>query len=343
MPSLEKDSAKNGNQHFTVFDENSESTRKTQAAEDLFQMQAYKKEAREKIAASALSTPQKTGSVEQGYLSPPDSVSATESSRLSKKRAAEDELSSSPNKKIMILPPRHKIVGNFRGHVRTQLLRNQMANKIKLDEAEKENLFAGAFEHLPNVDPLRPLNCKIDSARLWDEETLNLGQYPRLVTTKLTYRYDQLKNPWTDAWEYVCFPIAPADDIEKSLHVGHGSRHTKWTGFWAEQKLQKEIAKYEAIKEFWLFNYAISTVVPFLAGLDKKEEFCAGLFSEELQSPWVRCWLREFLGDEIMDAIEIAMGSIDEGHWKKASDNILDQQARWESLCLRFKRHDTFV
>lgn len=274
-------------------------------AEGLFYLQAFKEAALEKVVGSGLTTPPKTSSDEQGYLPPAESIITADSSAQPKKRAAEDELSSSPIKKMT--------VGNFKGHVRNELLQNQIASKIKLNEANKKNCAAGTFENLLDVDPLRPLNCKIDSNRLWDVDSLNLGQYPRLVTTKLTYRYQQLRNPGTHAWEYVCFPIAPADDIKKSLHLGGKMRQFRWTGLWAERKLQNEIAKYEAIKEFWLFNYSAAAVMPFLVGLDKKEEFCVGLFSEELLSPWVRIWLREFLGDEIMDIIEAAMEKKDEG------------------------------
>lgn len=298
--------------------------------------------AQEKLATSALAVSPEPGSADQSYLSPPRSTITVAISTLVKKRAAEDELSSSRVKKITLHPPRRRnIEGIFRSPVRTQLLQNQMASQIKLNEAKKKDPSAGALEHLPDVDPLRPPHCRIDSNRLWDVESLNLGQYPRLATTKLTYRYQQLKNPWTDAWEYVCFPVAPADDIKKSLHLGGQSKQLRWTGFWAEQKLQKEIAKYEAIKEFWLFNYSASSVVPFFAGLDKKEEFCVGLFAEELLSPWVRSWLREFLGDEVMDVMEAALETMDEGRWMKASDDMLFHQGKWESLRLRFKLPET--
>ncbi|KAJ4421631.1 hypothetical protein N0V82_003632 [Gnomoniopsis sp. IMI 355080] len=340
MPPFKQDDANNG-EHLTMHDEYPEPVGDTLKAQELFQMP--KEQALLKVAASALHTPQKTTSAEQGYPSPPHSFVTAKSTFLSKKRAPEDAIASSPKKKVTIRLSRPKSVANCRGDVRDHLLQNQMAAKTLLNEAKKKEPPAFAFEELPEIDPLRPLNCKIDSKRLWDEEKLNLGQYPRLVTTKLTYRYTQVKNPWTDAWEYVCFPIAPADDIQKSLHLGHSSKHVKWAGLWAEQKLQKEIAKYEAIKEFWLFNYASSSVVPFFAGLDKKEEFCVGLFSEELRSPWVRCWLREFLRGEFMEAIEAAMESFDEGRWKKARDSMLHHQGKWESLCLRFKRHDSLL
>lgn len=335
----------NERQQSSIYDENLEPPRKTfnMTSEDLFQMEAFKEEALEKLAASALTTPSKNSSIEQGYLSPPESTITVDPSALPNKRSAEDELSSSPIKKITTRRPRRKTVGNFQGHVRDQLLQNQMTVKIKSNEAKKKDPSAGAFQHLPDFDPLRPLSCKIDSNRLWDVDTLNLGQYPRLVTTKLTYRYQQLRNPWTHAWEYVCFPIAPADDIKKSLHLGGKTKQLRWTGFWAEQKLQKEIAKYEAIKEFWIFNYSVSSVVPFFAGLDKKEEFCVGLFSEELLSPWVRSWLREFLGDEVMDVIETAMDTMDEGRWKKASENMLFDRGKWKSLCMRFKSCETLL
>lgn len=343
MPSPKQNNIKHDQQQLSIYDENLESPRKTPnlTSEDLFQMQAFKEDAPEKFAASALTTPSKTNSIEQGYLSPPKSTIIADSSALLKKRVAEDELSSSPIKKITIRPPRRKIVGNSQVHVREQLLQNQMAVMIKSTEAKKKDPSAGSFQCLPDFDPLRPLNCKIDSNRLWDLDTLNLGQYPRLVTTKLTYRYQQLRNPWTHAWEYVCFPIAPADDIKKSLHLGGKTKQFRWTGFWAEQKLKKEIANYEAIKEFWLFNYCVSSVVPFFAGLDNKEEFCVGLFSEDLLSPWVRSWLREFLGDEIMDVMEAAMENMDEGCG--ASENTLFQQRKWESLCLRFRPRETLL
>lgn len=344
MPSPKQNNIMNDEPQLSIYGESLKLPSKTLdlTSEDLFQMQAFKEEALEKFATSALSTPSKTSSVGQGYLSPSEITITAGSSALLKKRAAEDELSSSPIKKITIRPPRRKIVDNVQGHFRNQLLQMQMAAKIKLNEAKKYPS-TGAFQHLPDVDPLRPPNCKIDPNRLWDVDTLNLGQYPRLVTTKLTYRYHQLRNPWTHAWEYVCFPIAPADDIKKSLHLGGKMKQFRWTGFWAEQKLQREIAKYEAIKEFWLFNYSVSSVVPFFAGLDKKEEFCVGLFSEELLSPWVRGWLREFLGDENMNFMESAMEGLDEGCWKKASDNILFHQDKWESLCLRFKPQENLL
>lgn len=339
MPSHKK----NDMEQFTILDENPEPTNTTLTAEELSEMQAMKEEMQQKFAALTQTTTSGTSSAEQIYPSPPHSTAPTDLSVMPKKRSTEDELSSPTTKKVMIRAPHRKIVGDFRGHVRKQLLQDEMAAKIRLNEAKKKDPSAGAFEHLPDIDPNRPLDCKIDARKLWDEDSLKLGQYPRLVTTKLTYRYKKLRNPWFHNWEYVCFPIAPADDIEKSLHLAGGSKHIKWTGFWAEQKLQKEIAKYERIKEFWLFNYSINAVVPFFAGLDKKEEFVVGLFPEELESPWVRAWLREFLGDDIMDEIVTAMKSVDEASWKKASDNMLHHQGRWESLCLRFKSRASLV
>lgn len=345
MPPSRKTSIQNDERQRSC-KENTEPPRKTtnRTAEDLFKMQASEEEMPGKLAITGLATSPKTCPTERGYLSPPGSTITVAISTLSKKHAAEDELASSHIKKITIRPPRRKIEGNFGSHVRNQLIQNQMAADIKLNEPnKKKDPSAGALKHLPDVDPLRPSNCKIDSNRLWDVESLNLGQYPRLVTTKLTYRYQQLKNPWTHAWEYVCFPIAPADDIKKSLHLGGQSKQVRWTGLWAEQKLQKEIAKYEAVKEFWLFNYSVSSVMPFLVGLDKKEEFCVGLFAKELLSPWVRSWLREFLGDEVMDVMEAAMETMDEGRWMKAGDNIPFHQGTWESLRLRFNLHDTLL
>ncbi|KAJ4394328.1 hypothetical protein N0V93_003545 [Gnomoniopsis smithogilvyi] len=341
MFSLKQDDANNGQKHLNNRDEDSELGKEPITAEELVQMQSCKNEALEKLVAPALGTPQKTSSAEQDYPSPPNSSRIGDSSSLWKKRVAEDELSSSPTKKVNTRASCRKMVGDFKGQARNQQAQNQMMVNVKLNEASKATTSSGDFEDLPNFDPLRPLDCKIDSKRLWDEESVNLDKYPHLLTTKLTYRYTQVKNPWTDAWEYVCFPIAPADDIKKSLHVGGSLTQIRWTGFWAEQKLQKEIHKYEKIKEFWLFNYSKIAVVPFFVGLDKKEEFCVGLFSEELRSPWVRFWLREFLGGEVMNAIEAVMASIQDGQWKEGSDNMRHHQGKWESLCLRFKCHNS--
>lgn len=337
MSSYTHNDANNGMENLNALEEDQEIVKKLHTAGKLREMQPSEETTLEKLTTSSLTTPSKVASAEKRYPSPPQSVNTNSYSAACKKRVAEDELSSSPKKGSMIRPIRQEMDRNFKSYVSEQVLQNQIAIEIKIKNSKKRELYGDSSEHLPCIDPLRPLSCKIDPKDFWDEKSFNLAHYPRLVTTKLAYRYPKVKNPWNDVWEYVCFPIAPADDIKKSLHLGRTTKHLKWTGVWAEQKLQKEIAKYERIKEFWLFNYAMSSVVPFFPGLDKKEEFCVGLFSKELQSPWVCAWLRELLGDKVMDAMEVVMSSANEGQWKTASDSVLCHQGNWESLCLRFK------
>lgn len=244
------------------------------------------------------------------------------------------------------IPRRPTVSDNTRVPTRERLLQKQPAAKPRLLLQAKEracstaaDAAAAAFTHPSDGTLVPPPDCKLDAPRLWGEERLRLGQYPRLVTTKTSYRFlQQHKNQGTGtSSEYVCVPVAPADDIEKTLCLGGRTAKTtllRWCGDWAERKLHREIAKYEAVKEFWVFDYCKDLVMP---GFKEKEEFCAGQFLEELQSPWVCAWLREFLGDGVMDKIEAAMRRTGEGQWKGASENVLRQRSYWESLCLRFK------
>lgn len=97
------------------------------------------------------------------------------------------------------------------------------------------------------------------------------------------------KNPST-SW-----PIAPADNTKKQLFLNEKYPGMKWVGGWAAAKLEREVEKYEIVKEFWLPENNTRD--------DDLYEHAAIIFYEEMSSPWVCAWLRESIGVEEVEKI----------------------------------------
>lgn len=172
----------------------------------------------------------------------------------------------------------------------------------------------------PSPDNTRPPpGCRLNPTDLWDESAFNLSS-PRLVKPHpLKYIWSTFETS-TDGDKVTkhhtpsCLPVAPADDIPKTMSIHPDRPGMRWTGAWAKAKLAVEVERYERVKAFWLFENDFG----FLAGLDDKHEFVASVFARELDSPWVVGWLRELIGEEdmgkIMDASErIACSEADAG------------------------------
>lgn len=142
--------------------------------------------------------------------------------------------------------------------------------------------------HFPLID--RNLNSDVSRFKL---------DSPRLIKSgPQRFRWSTERNPKTGEfdWEYPveCFPIAPPDDIKKELFFHPEFRKLSWSGPVADKVLKHEIRKYEVVKEFWLFEYQGC----FAPGIDDKHIFCAYKYQNELQSPWVRGWLKELIGED---------------------------------------------
>ncbi|KAG8165200.1 hypothetical protein KVR01_005475 [Diaporthe batatas] len=95
------------------------------------------------------------------------------------------------------------------------------------------------------------------------------------------------------------FPAPIEDDIKKRLFLHPRNRGIVWVGRFAEAKLEAEKKKYHRVKDLWLFEASDA----YLPGYDKKAEFIARAFEDEMLSPWVVGWLRELIGAEAVGKI----------------------------------------
>lgn len=159
-----------------------------------------------------------------------------------------------------------------------------------------------------NTQP--PPGVKISATDLWDESEFKL-QYPRLINPyPVKYIWEERPDPATDRFADKrtpsCFPVTPADDINKTIFVHPDLPRVKWGGGWGAAKLAKEIQKYERVKAFWLFENDHG----YLPGFDDKHLFVAAVFAAELRSPWVVGWLRELIGEEDVSMISAAVEKI---------------------------------
>lgn len=122
----------------------------------------------------------------------------------------------------------------------------------------------------------------------------------------LRFRWTTERNPKTGEFDWKhpieCYPITPPDDIKKELFVHPELRKFRWTGPDADEILKREIRKYNYVKEFWLFEYQNC----FSPVLDDKHVFCAYYYWPQIQSPWVRAWLQELIGEDNMAAIMLS-------------------------------------
>lgn len=142
----------------------------------------------------------------------------------------------------------------------------------------------------------------------WEEWRFDLSS-PRLVRP-LPLRYTRvgLQNPRTGSmYDSVHVPGVPDDNIEKVLFLHPERAGIRWVGRMAERKLAEEVRKYERVKTFWLFNHGYA----YCPGWDRKHEFVAAHFAEEIQSPWVAAWMAELIGRRdvylILDHLEWRM------------------------------------
>lgn len=221
---------------------------------------------------------------------------------------------------------------------RTRRRRQSLAKKqtIPILEGSKEKV-ADKTPPSPNVDTVlvsnvqnqssddtrSPPGLELSVTDRWDESRFNLD-YPRLINPHpveyacTAQREEDPGKPDDDdnknknknsTHDLCCFPVAPPDDIDKTIFVHPERPGVKWGGRWGAAKLAKEVQKYERVKEFWLFEHDHG----FLAGFDDKHEFVAAVLARELRSPWVVGWLRELIGEEdvgmVLAAVEETGGA----------------------------------
>lgn len=147
-----------------------------------------------------------------------------------------------------------------------------------------------------------------DHKTLWEEKHFDL-QSPLLDrSAPLKYTTIEVKSPRTgETQDQVCVPDSPLDNIRKVLFLHPLHTGIKWVGAHAERKLAAEKAKYERVKEFWLFGYGHA----YCPNWDQRHQFVAETFHEELQSPWVLAWLAQLIGPDnvyqILDHLEQKM------------------------------------
>lgn len=142
-----------------------------------------------------------------------------------------------------------------------------------------------------------PWYIKKNPAKHWKPSTFTLD-FPHLrqrEVTELTYTWAYEQDPYQpDVFRPTCWPDAPEDTIPKTLFLNKCHRRIAWSGKWAEAKLQAEIARYDRVKWFWLFNDGWA----YLPGWDDKHLYVARRFRREMESPWVVAWLEELIGEE---------------------------------------------
>ncbi|KAL1864451.1 hypothetical protein Daus18300_007683 [Diaporthe australafricana] len=109
-------------------------------------------------------------------------------------------------------------------------------------------------------------------------------------------------SPEIEPWFW--YPRPVRDNIKKTLFLHPSNREIVWVGQLAKAKLKKEVKNYHRIKDLWLFQ-ASDSLMP---GYDKKHEFIAKVYEDEMLSPWVACWLSELIGaaevDKILEYVE---------------------------------------
>ncbi|ROW11628.1 hypothetical protein VMCG_01545 [Cytospora schulzeri] len=221
-------------------------------------------------------TPNKKRAVPVAYPSPP-----------STKKRLRIRLSSDGNEKLEVVGIEHKP---------SEMKRN---NKPRPIVVSKHNY----------VDDVCLVHHETTTPQeLWEEKRFDLSS-PRLVRPlPLRYKVVEDKSPITGGfYDRVCIPDMPADNIKKDLVVHTEHPKLRWGGVWAQGKLAEEVAMYERVKKFWLFNYGYS----YCPSWDCKHEFVAVEFAEEMQRPRVVAWLAELIGRKdvylILDHLEWRM------------------------------------
>ncbi|KUI62464.1 hypothetical protein VP1G_09577 [Cytospora mali] len=181
-------------------------------------------------------------------------------------------------------------------------------SEIKRDKKPR-HIVLSKRNYVDNVYPMH--NEVLTPQEHWDEKSFDLSS-PRLVRPlPLRYTLVEEKNPMTGGpCDRAYVPDIPADDIKKVLFLNPKYTNIRLVGKWAERKLAEEIAKYDRVKRFWLFNYGYA----YCPGWDCKHEFVAATFAEELQSPWVVAWLAELIGRKDVYTI------LDHLEWKMAKE-----------------------
>lgn len=141
-----------------------------------------------------------------------------------------------------------------------------------------------------------PWYIKRDPTKHWKTSTFDLA-YPHLHHThvdQLTYTWAYERCPYRpEVFRPTCWPDAPEDTIRKDLFAHPTHREVAWSGPWAERKLAAEVARYDRVKWFWLFNDGWA----YVPGWDDKHRYAARRFRREMESPWVVTWLRELIGE----------------------------------------------
>ncbi|KAF3762518.1 hypothetical protein M406DRAFT_72519 [Cryphonectria parasitica EP155] len=201
----------------------------------------------------------------------------------------------------------------------TDAAQNDKSTTITSGENKNENngdktfTFEFTFKPTQFDNTVRPKDVNFNPEDMWDKD-FRLERYPRLQLDKplqYTWTTDADRNPKTGQWDHFypchCYPVAPEDDIKKTLFLNDKKPNIRWAGEWAKAQLRREIAKYEAVKEFWLFEYADLAGRAFMPGLDSKYQFIATHFTEEMDSPWVQAWLGQLIGHEEVHKILQAM------------------------------------
>ncbi|ROV91757.1 hypothetical protein VSDG_06457 [Cytospora chrysosperma] len=173
--------------------------------------------------------------------------------------------------------------------------------------------------HMNNADPVQ--HETPTPQELWEEKRFDLSS-PRLVRPlPLRYKLVEEKSLLPGGtYDRTYIPETPADSIKKELVVHPRHPNIRWGGVWARRKLAEEVAKYERIKKFWLFNYGYA----YCPSWDCKHEFVAMEFAEEMQSPWVVAWLAKLISHKdvylILEHLEWGMMK-EMGDMEKSSCN----------------------
>ncbi|KAK2610790.1 hypothetical protein N8I77_004191 [Diaporthe amygdali] len=154
---------------------------------------------------------------------------------------------------------------------------------------------------------------------LYQEELFDLSSRRLINPLPVKYDWQAQKSPLTgetlplspnpspEVEDRFWYPAPIADNIKKTLFLHPSSRGIVWAGPFAEAKLKEEIKNYHRVKDLWLFQASDA----FMPGYDKKHEFIASVYEDEMLSPWVVCWLSELIGEaevgKILDHVEVSL------------------------------------
>lgn len=206
-----------------------------------------------------------------------------------KKRAASEVFPSPPPTKKTI---RINIRSDGNDKLKVATVEHKKPSKMKRNNKPRPIVLSKSNK----VDNTLPVHHEpLTPQQLWEEKRFDLSS-PRLIRP-LPQRYKLIEETGPLASgpdSRVFIPDVPADDIRKVLSINPSRAGMRWAGGWAKGELAREVAMYERVKGFWLFNYGYA----YCPSWDFKHEFVAAEFAEEMQRPRVVAWLAELIGRE---------------------------------------------